>query len=83
MIQDEHKSMIRLKNIFFTIYFSSLLILTITPTFYLNISGSRYLILGIPLPFFYWIAIAFMLMVGLSIMYLLEDKFGEIPGDQA
>ncbi|TCM60041.1 hypothetical protein EC844_13611 [Acinetobacter calcoaceticus] len=74
-----YKKSIQIKNIFFSLYFLLLLIITVTPNFYIGISGSPWLILGIPLSLFYWFAIAVMLMFGLSVMYLLEDHFGEIP----
>ncbi len=52
------------------------------PPLYLSVSGSSALLLGIPLPIVYWLAIAVFLGVGLWVMYLAECAFGEIPDDE-
>lgn len=70
------------KRIIFAVYFGFLTLLAIFPPFYLSISQSPWLILGIPWPFFYWIMITILLMVGLTVLYFIELKLGEIPADE-
>jgi hypothetical protein len=67
------------KTIVFGLYFFGLLMMAIFPPFYLSVSGSTALVLGIPLPMFYWIIIAVMLGLGVSALYLFESANGEIP----
>lgn len=43
----------RLRNQIFGAYFFLLLMLALFPPFYLSVSGSRALVVGIPLPIFY------------------------------
>lgn len=70
------------KKIVFGLYFGFLTLLAIFPPFYLSISQSSWVILGIPFPFFYWIMIAVLLMIGLTALYFIEEKLGEIPPDE-
>jgi hypothetical protein len=67
------------KAIVFGLYFFGLLMMAIFPPFYLSVSGSRALVLGIPLPIFYWIIIAVMLGLGVCALYLFESANGDIP----
>ncbi|NWD90337.1 hypothetical protein [Pseudomonas sp. K5002] len=69
----------RLKSQLFGVYFFLLLMLALFPPFYLSVSGSTALALGIPLPIFYWIAIAVLAGLGLWALYVAELKAGEIP----
>lgn len=69
----------RLKSQLFGVYFFLLLMLALFPPFYLSVSGSTSLVLGIPLPIFYWIAIAVLAGLGLWALYVAELKAGEIP----
>ncbi len=55
----------RLKNLVFGLYFFALLMMALFPPFYLKVSGSAVLVLGIPLPIFYWILIAVLMGLGL------------------
>lgn len=59
------------------VYFSLVFLLALFPPFYLSVSDSSLLILGIPLPVAYWLAIAIMLIIGLSVKYALEPKSAE------
>lgn len=68
-----------LKTLVFGLYFSALLLMAIFPPFYLSVSGSAVLVLGIPLPIFYWIIIAVMLGLGVCALYLFESANGDIP----
>ncbi len=43
----------RLKNLVFGLYFFALLMMALFPPFYLKVSGSTALVLGVPLPIFY------------------------------
>ncbi|WP_213877874.1 hypothetical protein [Pseudomonas sp. dw_358] len=67
------------KGIVFGLYFFALLMMAVFPPFYLSISGSRLLVLGIPLPMFYWILIAVLLGLGVWALYLVESSNGDIP----
>ncbi|MBD1551495.1 hypothetical protein [Pseudomonas typographi] len=67
------------KTIVFGVYFFALLMMAIFPPFYLSVSGSTALVLGIPLPMFYWILIAVLLGLGVWALYLVESTRGEIP----
>jgi amino acid transporter len=69
----------RLKNRVFGVYFVILLMMALFPPFYLSVSGSTVIILGIPLPIFYWILIAVLMGVGLTGLYVAESAAGEIP----
>ncbi len=69
----------RLKALVFGIYFVVLLLMALFPPFYLSISGSTVIVLGIPLPIFYWIAIATLTGLGLWVLYIVESATGEIP----
>ncbi|MGQ7863755.1 hypothetical protein [Pseudomonas yamanorum] len=69
----------RLKSQIFGVYFFLLLMLALFPPFYLSVSGSTALVLGIPLPIFYWVAIAVLAGLGLWALYVAELKAGEIP----
>ncbi|KPX71450.1 Uncharacterized protein ALO84_01301 [Pseudomonas syringae pv. maculicola] len=69
----------RLKSLVFGLYFFALLMMALFPPFYLNVSGSSVLILGIPLPIFYWILIAVLMGLGLWVLYVVESLLGEIP----
>ncbi|WP_423822125.1 hypothetical protein V5738_17515 [Salinisphaera sp. SPP-AMP-43] len=66
----------------FAIYFLALLLMAVFPPFYLAVSGSQILVLGIPLPFFYWILIAALLCLGVALLYCYEQARGEIPEDE-
>ena len=80
-MQSSTEKISKAKGLIFAIYFGFLTLLAIFPPFYLSISQSEWVILGIPLPFFYWIMIAVLLMIGLTILYVIEEKLGEIPAD--
>jgi len=67
------------KGVLFGLYFLGLLLMAVFPPFYLSISGSRTLVLGIPLPMFYWILIAVLLGLGVWALYLVESINGDIP----
>jgi len=69
----------RLKALVFGVYFVVLLLMALFPPFYLSISGSAAIVLGIPLPIFYWIAIATFTGLGLWVLYIVESATGEIP----
>ncbi|QLG93932.1 hypothetical protein HZF02_19155 [Pseudomonas yamanorum] len=69
----------RLKRQLFGVYFFLLLMLALFPPLYLSVSGSTVLVLGIPLPIFYWIAIAVLAGLGLWALYLAELAAGELP----
>lgn len=68
-----------LKTCAFGLYFFALLLMAVFPPFYLSVSGSPRLVLGIPLPIFYWILIAVLLGVGVGTLYLVESANGDIP----
>jgi hypothetical protein len=72
----------RLRNQIFGGYFFLLLMLALFPPFYLSVSGSRALVVGIPLPIFYWIAIAVLAALGVWALYLAELKAGDIPDEE-
>lgn len=76
------RARISIKNKIFALYLLALLLLALCPPLYLSVSGSNALLLGIPLPIVYWLAIAVFLGVGLWVMYLAECAFGEIPDDE-
>jgi hypothetical protein len=82
MIAPKTRRLIKQKNIFFALYFALLLLLAIFPPFYLSISNSSIIVFGIPLPIFYWLAIAILLAIGLSVMYCIETILGEIPEEE-
>ncbi|WLS80940.1 hypothetical protein Q3V30_10380 [Erwinia pyri] len=81
-IAPHKRSLISLKNKIFTLYLLVLALFALFPPLYLSVSGSRALIMGIPLPIIYWLAIAIFLGIGLWVMYLAECAFGEIPEDE-
>lgn len=68
-----------LKTCGFGLYFCALLLMAVFPPFYLSVSGSTQVVLGIPLPIFYWILIAVLLGVGVAALYLVESANGDIP----
>lgn len=72
----------RLRNQIFGAYFFLLLMLALFPPFYLSVSGSTALLVGIPLPIFYWIAIAVLAALGVWALYVAELKAGEIPDEE-
>ena len=76
------RARISIKNKICALYLLALLLLALCPPLYLSVSGSSALLLGIPLPIVYWLAIAVFLGVGLWVMYLAECAFGEIPDDE-
>ena len=76
------RARISIKNKIFALYLLALLLLALCPPLYLSVSGSSALLMGIPLPIVYWLAIAVFLGVGLWVMYLAECAFGEIPDDE-
>jgi hypothetical protein len=69
----------RLKALVFGLYFLAMLLMALFPPFYLSISSSAVIVLGIPLPIFYWIAIATLTGLGLWVLYIVESATGEIP----
>jgi len=75
----------RLKTMIFGAYFLVLLLMALFPPFYLGVSSSPVIVLGIPLPIFYWILIATLMGLGLWALYLIESMAGDIPdeGDRA
>ena len=76
------RARISIKNKIFALYLLALLLLALCPPLYLSVSGSSALLLGIPLPIVYWLAIAVFLGVGLWVMYLAECAFGESRDDE-
>jgi hypothetical protein len=72
----------RLKTLVFGVYFFLLLMMALFPPFYLSISGSNALVLGIPLPIFYWVLIAVLMGLGLWVLYVIESVTGEIPQEE-
>lgn len=73
---------ISIKNVAVGCYLCVLLVMALFPPLYLSVSGSRSLVLGIPLPIFYWLMIAALLGIGLWLVYLAECALGEIPHDE-
>jgi hypothetical protein len=71
----------RIKSLVFALYFIALLMMALFPPFYLKISGSTVVVLGIPLPIFYWILNAALMGLGLWVLYAYESATGEIPED--
>jgi len=69
----------RLKSLVFGLYFFALLMMALFPPFYLQVSGSTLIVLGIPLPIFYWILISVLMGLGLWVLYVVESALGEIP----
>lgn len=82
IIASQGRTRISIKNKVFALYLLALLMLALCPPLYLSVSGSTVLIMGLPLPIVYWLAIAFFLGIGLWVMYLAECAFGEIPQDE-
>lgn len=82
IVAQQKRSVISLKNKIFSVYLLALALLALFPPFYLSVSGSSVLFMGIPLPIVYWLAIAMFLGLGLWVMYLAECAFGEIPEDE-
>ncbi|EPO5519728.1 hypothetical protein Q6316_27080 [Klebsiella pneumoniae] len=78
----QSRARISIKNKLFALYLLALLMLALCPPLYLSVSGSTVLIMGLPLPILYWLAIAVFLGIGLWVMYLAECAFGEIPQDE-
>lgn len=71
----------RLKTLVFGVYFFLLLMMALFPPFYLSVSSSAVIVLGIPLPIFYWISIAVLMGLGLWVLYVVESATGEIPDE--
>ncbi|KTB60649.1 hypothetical protein AO067_11855 [Pseudomonas viridiflava ICMP 13104] len=71
----------RVKSLVFGVYFFALLMMALFPPFYLQVSGSAVIVLGIPLPIFYWILIAVLMGLGLWVLYVVESLLGEIPDE--
>ncbi len=71
----------RLKTLVFGAYFFLLLMMALFPPFYLSVSSSTLIVLGIPLPIFYWISIAVLMGLGLWVLYVVESATGEIPDE--
>lgn len=69
----------RLKALVFGVYFFLMLMMALFPPFYLGVSSSAVIVLGIPLPIFYWILIALLTGLGLWVLYAIESMTGEIP----
>lgn len=82
IVAQQKRTLISLKNKIFTLYLLVLALLALFPPFYLSVSGSSKLFLGVPLPIIYYLAIAFFLGLGLWVTYLVECSFGEIPEDE-
>lgn len=72
----------RLKTLVFGVYFFLLLMMALFPPFYLSVSSSAFIVLGIPLPMFYWISIAVLMGLGLWVLYVVESVTGEIPDEE-
>lgn len=71
----------RLKTLVFGVYFFLLLMMALFPPFYLSVSSSAVIVLGVPLPIFYWISIAVLMGLGLWVLYVVESVTGEIPDE--
>ncbi|MEQ7921773.1 hypothetical protein ABQX22_21440 [Xanthomonas sp. WHRI 1810A] len=71
----------RMKTLVFGVYFFLLLMMALFPPFYLSVSCSPVIVLGIPLPIFYWISIAVLMGLGLWVLYVVESATGEIPDE--
>ncbi|WP_199906154.1 MULTISPECIES: hypothetical protein [Klebsiella pneumoniae complex] len=82
IMASQSRARISIKNKLFALYLLALLMLALCPPLYLSVSGSTVLIMGLPLPILYWLAIAVFLGIGLWVMYLAECAFGEIPQDE-
>lgn len=80
-LQQSHRILFSIKNVLFGCYLAALLIMALFPPLYLSVSGSSMIILGIPLPIFYWLAIAILLSLGLWVIYMTECALGEIPAE--
>ncbi|CAM3486502.1 hypothetical protein BZK31_02430 [Pseudomonas floridensis] len=72
----------RVKTLVFGVYFFALLMMALFPPFYLQVSGSTVVVLGIPLPIFYWMLNAALMGLGLWVLYLVESASGEIPEEE-
>jgi len=68
-----------MRYIVFAIYFFLLLLMALFPPFYLSVSGSTTIVLGIPLPIFYWISNAILVGLGVWGLYLAEVRAGALP----
>ncbi|WP_321822585.1 MULTISPECIES: hypothetical protein [unclassified Burkholderia] len=73
--QNSSRSM---KNIVFGGFFIALLMLSAFPPFYLKVSGSGFLIFGIPLAISYWVIITVTLGIGVTILYAVEVNDDEM-----
>ncbi|MGY2293046.1 hypothetical protein ACW9H6_25390 [Pseudomonas sp. SDO528_S397] len=73
----------RLRTPLFGAYFFLLLMLALFPPFYLGVSASPALVLGIPLPIVYWVAIAVLAGLGVWGLYLAELKAGQLPDEES
>lgn len=67
------------RYIVFGIYFFLLLMMALFPPFYLSVSGNSTIVLGIPLPIFYWISNAVLVGLGVWGLYLAESSAGVLP----
>ncbi len=70
-----------MRDIAFGVYFVLMLLMALFPPFYLSVSGSTALILGIPLPMFYWISNAVLVALGVWALYIAELSSGAIPDE--
>jgi hypothetical protein len=69
------------RTIVFGVYFFLLLMMALFPPFYLSVSGSPALVLGIPLPIFYWMSNAVLLGLGVWALYVVEGMSGDLSED--
>lgn len=67
----------RLIRVVVGIYFFLLLLMALFPPLYLSVSGSTLLVLGIPLPIFYWMVNVVLVLLGVWVLYLVEGKVGD------
>ncbi|MBC8729506.1 hypothetical protein [Paraburkholderia sp. UCT2] len=81
MAESIQSSMPNSKKIVFGIYFFLLLLMALCPPFYLGVSGSTQLVLGVPLPIFYWIANAVLVGLGVWALYVAEGVSGELANE--
>jgi hypothetical protein len=65
----------------FGVYFFLLLMMALFPPFYLGVSGSTQVVLGVPLPIFYWIANTVLVGLGVWALYVTEGRAGELADE--
>jgi hypothetical protein len=75
------KSIASAKKLAFGIYFFLLLMMALFPPFYLGVSGNPQLVLGVPLPIFYWIANTVLVGLGVWALYVSEGLTGELADE--